>query len=89
MLERMLLPRQHAISILLRDHDNVKRLFRRFERAKSAAEKETILRDAIMRRLATVGVVLSLTALVAIRTTAGPALSRLLPRTLSSSAATS
>jgi hypothetical protein len=48
MLERMLLPRQHAISILLRDHDNVKRLFRRFERAKSAAEKETILRDAIM-----------------------------------------
>jgi hemerythrin-like domain-containing protein len=48
MLERMLLPRQHAISILLRDHDNVKRLFRRFERAKSASEKETILRDAVM-----------------------------------------
>ena len=48
MLERVLLPRQHAISILLRDHDNVKRLFRRFERAKSAGEKETILRDAVM-----------------------------------------
>jgi hemerythrin-like domain-containing protein len=48
MLERMLLPRQHAISILLRDHDSVKRLFHRFERAKSAAEKETILRDAVM-----------------------------------------
>jgi len=48
MLERMLLPKEHAIAILLRDHDKVKRLFSRFEQAKTTAEKETVLREAVV-----------------------------------------
>jgi len=48
MLERILLPRQHAIAILLKDHDAVQTLFNRFERAKSPAEKDRIVRDAIL-----------------------------------------
>lgn len=48
MLERMLLPKKHAIAILLKDHDTVKALFSRFERAKSAAEKERIIDQALM-----------------------------------------
>jgi hypothetical protein len=39
MLERLILPNTHAISIILKDHDKVKDLFDRFEKAKSAAEK--------------------------------------------------
>ena len=40
MLERLILPESHAISILLKDHDKVKDLFDQFEKAESAAEKE-------------------------------------------------
>jgi hemerythrin HHE cation binding domain-containing protein len=47
MLERILLSRNHAIAILLKDHDNVKRLFDRFERSKSSAEKDRIIAEAI------------------------------------------
>ena len=43
MLERMLLPETHAIAILLKDHDNVKELFNKFEKAKSTSEKEKII----------------------------------------------
>ncbi len=48
MLERLLLPETHAISILLKDHDAVKALFERFEKAKTGAEKEQILQQAVM-----------------------------------------
>src|SRR3954470_16466553 len=44
MLERLLLPEKHAISILIKDHDTVKELF---EESKSAAEKEKIIADAL------------------------------------------
>src|SRR6185503_2552631 len=47
MLERMLLPEKHAIAILLKDHDTVKDLFDKFEKAKSAAEKEKIIATAL------------------------------------------
>jgi Hemerythrin HHE cation binding domain len=47
MLERLLLPEKHAISILIKDHDTVKELFDRFEKSKSAAEKEKIIADAL------------------------------------------
>jgi len=47
MLERMLLPENHAIAILLKDHDNVKQLFDTFEKAKSTAEKEKIIAAAL------------------------------------------
>jgi hypothetical protein len=47
MLERLLLPDTHAISILMKDHDRVKDLFDRFEKAKAAGEKEKIIREAL------------------------------------------
>ncbi len=47
MLEWLLLPEKHAISILMKDHDTVKELFDRFEKSKSAAEKEKIIADAL------------------------------------------
>jgi hypothetical protein len=47
MLERLLLPEKHAISILMKDHDIVKELFDRFEKSESAAEKEKIIADAL------------------------------------------
>jgi hypothetical protein len=47
MLERLLLPEEHAISILIKDHDTVKELFERFEKSKSAAEKEKIITEAL------------------------------------------
>ena len=47
MLERLILPNTHAISIILKDHDKVKDLFDRFEKAKSAAEKEKIITEAV------------------------------------------
>src|SRR4051794_10061767 len=47
MLERMLLPENHAIAILLKDHDNVKQLFDTFEKAESTAEKERIIAAAV------------------------------------------
>ena len=49
MLERLLLPEKHAISILLKDHDAVKALFDRFEKAKNRSEKEQILQDALVQ----------------------------------------
>jgi hypothetical protein len=49
MLERLLLPEKHAISILLKDHDAVKALFERFEKAKRRGEKEHILQDAVLQ----------------------------------------
>ena len=45
MLERFTLPEMHAISIILKDHDKVKDLFDRFEKAESSAEKEKRGRD--------------------------------------------
>jgi hemerythrin superfamily protein len=47
MLERMLLPETHAIAILLKDHDKVKDLFDKFEKAKSTAQKEKIIAAAL------------------------------------------
>jgi hemerythrin-like domain-containing protein len=47
MLERLLLPEKHAIAILLHDHDKVKKLFDRFEKAKSRSEKETLIVQAV------------------------------------------
>ena len=47
MLERLLLPEKHAISILMKDHDTVKELFDRFEKSKSTAEKEKIVAEAL------------------------------------------
>jgi hypothetical protein len=47
MLERLLLPADHAIAILMKDHDTVKGLFDRFEKSKSAAGKEKIIKEAI------------------------------------------
>jgi hypothetical protein len=47
MLERMLLPENHAIAILLKDHDTVKDLFDQFEKATTTAEKEKIIAAAV------------------------------------------
>lgn len=47
MLEKLLLPEKHAIAILIRDHDKVKGLFDRFEKATSAAEQEKIISEAV------------------------------------------
>jgi hypothetical protein len=47
MLERLLLPENHAIAILLKDHDRVKALFDQFEKAKSTAQKEKIIAAAV------------------------------------------
>jgi hypothetical protein len=46
-LERLLLPEEHAISVLIKDHDTVKELFDRLEESKSAAEREKIITDAL------------------------------------------
>jgi Hemerythrin HHE cation binding domain len=46
MLEKLLLPENHAISILIKDHDKVKALFDRFEKSESATEKEKIIGEA-------------------------------------------
>jgi hypothetical protein len=48
MLERLLLPKDHAIAILLKDHDTVKTLFDKFEKAKSTAAKEKIIAAALL-----------------------------------------
>ena len=47
MLERLTLPDTHAISIILKDHDKVKELFDRFEKAESSAAREKIITDAV------------------------------------------
>jgi hypothetical protein len=47
MLERLLLPEKHAIAILMKDHDAVKELFDRFEKATTAAEKRKIIAEAV------------------------------------------
>src|ERR1041384_6763610 len=44
----MLLPDTHAIAILLKDHDTVKALFDRFDKATSAREKDKIIDEAVM-----------------------------------------
>jgi len=46
-LERLLLSDDHAIAVLMRDHDRVKDLFDRFEKSDSAAEKEKIITEAV------------------------------------------
>ena len=48
MLEKLLLPEKHAIAILVRDHDRVKELFDRFEKADSSGEKERIISEALL-----------------------------------------
>jgi hypothetical protein len=47
MLEKLLLPENHAIAILIKDHDRVKELFDQFKKADGAAEKEKIIGDAL------------------------------------------
>ena len=42
-----MLPEKHAISILKKDHDTVKELFEKFEKADSTAQKEKIIAKAI------------------------------------------
>jgi hypothetical protein len=44
----MLLPETHAIAILLKDHDTVKALFDRFDKATSVRQKDQIIDEAIM-----------------------------------------
>jgi len=48
MLEKLLLPENHAIAILIKDHDRVKDLFDRFESSHSAAEQEKIISQALI-----------------------------------------
>jgi hemerythrin superfamily protein len=47
MLEKLLLPEKHAIAILIKDHDNVKDLFDRFEKSESSGEKERLIGEAL------------------------------------------
>ena len=47
MLEKLLLPENHAIAILIKDHDRVKELFDRFKKADGATEKEKIIGEAL------------------------------------------
>jgi hypothetical protein len=47
MLERIFLPDNHAIAILIKDHDTVKELFDRFEKSKSGKDKEKIIAEAL------------------------------------------
>ncbi len=47
MLEKLLLPDDHAVAILIKDHDKVKDLFDRFEKAEASAEKEKIIAEAL------------------------------------------
>jgi hypothetical protein len=47
MLEKLLLPEKHAISILIKDHDKVKDLFDRFAKSESRGEKEKLIADAL------------------------------------------
>jgi hemerythrin-like domain-containing protein len=47
MLETLLLPENHAIAILIRDHDKVKDLFDRYEKSKRSDEKERLIREAL------------------------------------------
>lgn len=42
-----MLPEEHAIAILKKDHDTVKELFDKFEKAESSAEKEKIITKAV------------------------------------------
>jgi hypothetical protein len=42
-----LMPEKHAIAILKKDHDTVKDLFDKFEKAKSSAEKERIMAKTV------------------------------------------
>ena len=42
-----MMPEKHAISILKKDHETVKELFDKFEKAESAAEKERIIAKAV------------------------------------------
>ena len=42
-----MLPEKHAISILKKDHETVKELFDRFEKAESSSEKERIITRAV------------------------------------------
>lgn len=48
MLERLLLPKSHAIAILMKDHDMVKDLFSRFEKSESRTEKERIINETLV-----------------------------------------
>jgi hypothetical protein len=45
----MLLPETHASAVLLKDHDTVKALFDRFDKAASAHEKDKIIDQAVHR----------------------------------------
>lgn len=47
MLERRTLPDTHAISIILKDHDNVRTLFDQFEKAETGAQREKIIAEAL------------------------------------------
>lgn len=47
MLERLLLPKHHAIAILMKDHDRVKDLFDCFEKSESGPEQQKIIKEAL------------------------------------------
>jgi hemerythrin-like domain-containing protein len=47
MLEKLLLPGKHAIALLIKDHDKVKKLFDRFEKSQSSVEKEKLIGEAL------------------------------------------
>jgi hemerythrin superfamily protein len=42
-----MMPEKHAIAILKKDHETVKDLFDRFEKAESATEKEKLISKAV------------------------------------------
>jgi hypothetical protein len=46
-LERLTLPDTHAISVILKDHDTVKDLFDRFEKAETPAQREKIIAETV------------------------------------------
>src|SRR5579859_2014728 len=48
MFERLTLPETHAISIILKDHDTVKALFDKFEKAETSAQREKVIGEAVM-----------------------------------------
>lgn len=47
MLEKLLLPEKHAIAILIKDHDRVKDLFDRVEKAETGGEKDKLIGEAL------------------------------------------
>src|SRR5690242_19282342 len=48
MFDFLSLPENHAIAILKKDHEPVKKLFERFEKTENRSEREKIVADALL-----------------------------------------